>query len=383
MPSSRVILRGSPVEMGTLPHPKTGVTVDEAVRKKIEEEYTDLRSPDVSPVATYLPRLTYEELRSPMLAKSSIGPGLTPRISPVVPSVSPKRGPSASSPTRHPSPVSTRVNEPPRRRRVVCVEQNGDGTYSPCEPSVKGQSHRSYGEYEEHRDDEAYYRDTQGQPDLAPSIFSRMTREERMLNLLNMCREITEITKKHPQLELDRMPDDGSVPIEEVHTYLLHARDVVSKKEKMSLLDMGIEGVYSLVAWLMERVFHVPMKAYFDNLKGKIQDYRVLIMDHTDVSTFVNSVLPSVSAPKTSLFTIGSIFFGQIIVGCIAAFIANWNGGGTGSRMAATMGATAVSDQLHNYMFTNQGIWSTILQIGKNILSKPGDAQMTGPPVDV
>lgn len=381
--TSSPIAGTSPIDSKSLKHPKTGTSVEEAVAKaslrlsqskqssqtestqstkkhppvQNTKKYTDVRSPDVSPTITYIPRMTFEELKTPNVAPHA-GPGLSVRLD----------NPSYTSKKHSSSPESLRSN-PPRQShsysyttressyddepqvRVVIVEPNGDGTYS---PKVEHQ----------HINREE-------------SRFSNLNSNEKMRKLLETCREIRELATLRPDLHLDIVPDDGSVPLDEAYTYLEYARDTAGREDKMNLLELGIEAIYNLAAYVIERMFHIPMKDYFDGLKGRIRDYRNLLVQNVTINQAVNA-LPSVVAPNTSIVTILSIFVGQLIIGCVAAGAASYLGGGAITSGAAKGTAVMASNQLNGFLFGDITLLNAITRIGGNIFKK-NDVKPTGP----
>lgn len=376
MTSPQIILRGSPVTTGELKHPTTGTTVDEAIRRKMREEYSDARSPDSSPIVTYLPRLKYDELKSPMISTPKIGPGLTPKLSSSVKGLVPSpRERTRNMTPRHEAPshlidshreTSHRVNSV-KKKRIVVVDDNGDGTYSPVVNNRR------------RRDDD--YDDYYDQP--PPGKFDHLSHGERMMTLLVKCREIRTLAEKYSHLGLEAYPDDGSVPLEEVDVYLEYAQNTIAKEQRFSILELGLEAVYNVVAYVMEKMLNIPMKPYFDNLKGKIRDYRNLLADNTDVTHFVNTVMPSIAAPKTSLMTIAGVFFGQIAIGCIGAGVAAWWGAGPLASGPVMGFASVASNQLDGFMFRGKGAWDMISEVIKKIPVRGAQTNMQGGPVDV
>ena len=373
------------LDLKSIKHPKTGTSVEDAVAKaslkltesahkvkpsesahkvKLTEssrKYVDARSPDVSPVVSYIPKMAFEDLKTPNFSHN--GPGLSIRLD----ASSKQTSPKSQSPTNSPRYVSEREPDPTHIQseqeasyydeepqvRVIIVESNGDGTYSPkVEPQVR------------HDDDR----------------FSHLNSNEKMKKLLETCREIRELATRHPNLQLDIIPDDGSVPLNEAYTYLEYARDTVGREDKMSLLELGIEAIYNFAAYAIERMFHIPMKDYFDGLKGRIRDYRNLLVQNVTISQAVDS-LPSVVAPNTSVVTIISIFAGQLILGCVAAGAATYLGGSAIAAGAAKGTAAMASNQLNGFLFGDISLMSALTRIGGNIFKK-NEVQASGP-VDV
>jgi hypothetical protein len=135
-----------------LRHPKTGVTVEEAVSKMVGD--IDTRSPQLSPVAKILPSLPYQDIvPSPVVISTPnsiysarVKRGLTPKYTPrYTPKYTPKESPNVASSIHR----SHRSDEQPIIVRVVA---NSDGTYSPIQPDPQPRKSR----YEGLTEDELY-----------------------------------------------------------------------------------------------------------------------------------------------------------------------------------------------------------------------------------
>ena len=411
--SPTVVLRGSPVNTNTLKHPSTGTTVDEALKKRDvsnapdtttkspliqrgspvaststsfisspisvpvvsvkqpNKVYIDPRSPDVSPKVTLIPRLKYDDITSPINHSPKAGPGLlTPKKS--VKNVHSSPGPGLnykkSSPVQSPVIYDYDDDNCP----IIVVKKNDDGTYSPIKDIHNDQL----------EEDDNVPKRTE------PDIYSKMTKSERQAATYAMCHEIKSICGRYPKMGFDEMPDDGSVPPQEINTYLTFMRNTIAQEEKLSLLDMGISGIYSLASLLMEYFFKIPMKSYFEGLKGRVSDYRTLIMENTDISQFVTTYLPSISAPKTSITTILVVFFGQILIGCGAAAAGWYFGGNIVHKVGVSVGAAGVNAQLDSFMFKGQNMWETIGNVTKTVfaaskMNEPAAGGVPKAPIDV
>lgn len=391
--SPQKILRGSPLSAvlpatvgeGSLRHPKTGATVNEAVAS-----YIDMRSPVASPTVAYMPAIKHDPITSPVrgpglspkvtspyktsptkkAAGRTSGPGLTPRFegTPIFASSSvPVAAETPSLKRRRESPTSSLYDDStvdtssewsgtPLAKRTVVVELNEDGTYSPLR--------------------EHSYTTPPEDP------YSKMSEEQQLKLRYDLERLINQTATRYRNLGIEGV-EEGSMTLVELAAYSKHVLEVVGKEEKVQWIDMGMEGIYNFFALLMERICDVPMKPFFDELKGRIRDWRALIMDNEEVAHVVENIIPSVNGPdKKSLWVIGGIFFAQILIGCGGAITAKWFGGGKGATMASGVGASLVSQQLDNYMFKDQSIFQTFMSIAKNALDG-GEAANYNKKVDV
>lgn len=397
----QVILRGSPATAqpnGSIKHPKTGTTVDEAVAA-----YIDMRSPVASPTVIYMPAIKQDPITSPLRATS--GPGLSPKSpytsSPKKNTVPRTSGPGLTPRKDHGTPIyasssipvaaeipgslkrrrelhsprsslyetssETEWDRSPPPKRTVVVSSNGDGTYSPV---------KSYTSY--HSDDEE--EETYVPPPVNP--YDQLTEEQQLKMRYDLERLINQTATRYRHLGIEGV-EESSMTLVELAAYNKHILEVVAKEEKVQWIDMGMEGIYNFFAALMEKIFDVPMRPFFDELKGRIRDWRSLIMENDEVAHVVQNIIPSVNGPdKKSLWVIAGIFFAQIAIGCGGAFTAKYFGGGKGASMASGVGASLVSQQLDAYMFKDQSIFETFMSIAKNAL-KGGEAANYNNKVDV
>lgn len=420
-----ITIEGSPISR--VLHPKTNVSTGDAARKHAADKYMDKRSPVMSPKVRTLPEIKYDSLRSPIVERKFSVKQLSPvqepaqeathsadarlaspihkQLSPVESSPSIKiedktRASIKSQPTHknetgslyYYSPVkSSPVQSPIRSTREASsstqqhkkslrVSKQEDGYYV-----VVDQDYEVEYVYEETYDQQEYSAQRgKTTEDLMRETYESMTELEQAKAIWSMCSEIKRLAEQHPHLQLGLMPDDGSVGIMEIHSYLLFIRERISQEEKMNVLDLAMNSIYTFCAWALEKFLDVPMKGYFDSLRATIGDYRTLIMDNTDVSKFINSTIPSVSAPQTSLVAIMTMFFGQVLAGCAVAIGAKWwGGGGRMSELAATTasaGASRVNSHLNDYMFKGGSFFGTIGAIGRSVF---GGGKPPTNPVDV
>lgn len=278
-------------------------------------------------------------------------------------------------------PVERSTHMQPHKKSLRVSKQE-DGYYVVVEDDYEDEVEYVY--------EEEYYQPEHGAPrgktteDLMRETYENMTELEQAKAIWSMCSEIKRLAEQYPHLQLGLMPDDGSIGIMEIHTYLLFIRERISQEEKMNVLDLAMNSIYTFCAWALEKFLDVPMKGYFDSLRATIGDYRTLIMDNTDVSKFINNVIPSVSAPQTSLTAIMTMFFGQVLAGCAVAIGAKWwGGGGKMTEMAATTasaGASRVNSHLNDYMFKGGSFFGTIGAIGRSVF---GGGKPPSNPVDV
>jgi hypothetical protein len=331
----------------SLRHPKTGATVKEALDKVIQSNLMDVRSPDTSPIIRYLPTMPYEEITSPV--GMSI---LTPRkaLTPVAVNT-----PIFSTKKPISSPIMSNSNSPIVATKIVYVEENGDGTYSP----IKAPEYRN-------------------------DPFAHMDEVQQLKAKYDMDREIRDYVRKHPNLNLELL-DPSQVECAEMKAYLEHIKDVVGTEEKVQWLDMGMEAIYNLASFFMERVFNIPMKSYFDSLKGRIKDYRALFMKDPVISNVVGEVLPSItsSGENKSTLVIFGIFLAQIVIGCGAAAFVSWKGGSAVVQGVGDVAANLANKQLDAYMFQGQSLLESMLSMGKNVFNGIPTPPAQGVKVDV
>lgn len=239
---------------------------------------------------------------------------------------------------------------------VIVVESNGDGTYSPIRRSVR------------HTENPR-------------SIFDDMTQEQLFKVQFDMEAEVNRLVAANPKLDLG-MVEPGSLPHAELKGYLDHVKGQISLGERWKWLDMGMESVYSIISYAMEKC-NVPMKEYFDRLKSKVVDYRQLLVADPEVASIVDRVLPVIGTSETkSPWMIVGVLILQIVVGCVAATIASM--GSKGVAAGSNFGAMAAAEHLDGYIFGNKSLLDAVTQVGKSIFTKePLVRPAAGTQVDV
>ena len=216
-------------------------------------------------------------------------------------------------------------------------------------------------------------------PSAPPSLFAGLREDELYKIRFNIEAEVNRLVKENPGLGL--LPvESGSLEMDELKGYLGHINDQIGNKQQWQWFDIGLEGTYNFIAYVMEKM-GVPMKHYFDKLKTRIVDYRQLIMKDPAAREMVEKVIPMMtSSENKGVGTVVLVMLGQVLIGCIAAFVNSYN---SKTAMFSNTGAAVASDQLDNYMFGKGSLFDVVMGVGKSIFTEKPPARPEGVKVDV
>lgn len=388
----------------SLPHPSTGVTVADSIKKTRPRA----KNPDTSksPLAVHK-----ENLASPV-RKPIVHVDYSSLASPYVNSpVYNKKGlvdsPIRSSCDDRAEARSARKEKSPQSTGSI-PHFYGHNTYSYYPPPFYGNHYQyaqpsfytnnsqslpvydnSYQYYSPpfHQQYEYYYG-----PQYTPSYdpWSQLSDDAKQRMSMNMREEIHKLCMKHEGLPaLNETDADGNIiyddndgfTLKEIHNHLTTLRSIVSQREKTSFFNKGIQIVYKFIALIMEKVFDVGMGEYFDDMSQNIADYSALFAQDTDIGKYMYSMLPSVTNDqgpntKSAIF----VFLFQIIIGIGAAIASKYIPGQAIGRKFM-QSASNISTNVGDYLFKQGDIWGAVMQCFSGSASKKnrGSEKKSGP----
>ena len=362
--SSPVAARASPVAARTSPTRVSTTATRTSHTSPTRKTFIDMRSPQISPVATSVSPLHYQDIiQTPVVTRAedvySARIRTTPRVSPntIIVEVM-DNGDGTYSPIHKQSPYRGSTRYTPKSGSAYT--SNSTSTYTPNSTSSEAISENPY------------------ETPPPRSNYAHLTEDQKYKLRFDFEAAINRLVDQNPQLDLAGVDENSNMSLDELKGYLDHIREQVGKEEQWKWLDMGINGLYNIIALIMEKYLNIPMGDYFEKLRNRIVDYRQLLMQDETVSELVEAAMPMTSATsgRRSTWIIITVMVAQVVIGCVAAAIAKW---GSGALSAGSgIGAAMASSQLDSYIFEGKSLLSSVVQIFKSVTSTEPPARPAG-----